>query len=117
MKIPHASLISANGANARQWSINFIHPLLYIKTMGEKELTLINNKFQRISIFRPGMLIREIKYKNKVKNILHNQAIGLYVDILANAMIHDAECNIISNQKENIVVYAGNNCIKKSAYL
>ena len=117
MKIPHASLISAIGANDRQWSINFIHPLLYIKTMGEKEQTLIKNNFQRISIFRPGMLIREVKDKNKIKNILHKQGIGLYIDILANAMIRDAESNIISKPNKIAVVYAGNNCIKKSAFL
>ena len=36
-KIPHASIISAAGANYKAWAKNWIHPLLYIKTMGEKE--------------------------------------------------------------------------------
>ena len=63
------------------------------------------------------MLIREVKDKNKIKNILHKQGIALYIDILANAMIRDAECNIISKPNKSAVVYAGNNCIKKSAFL
>ena len=57
-KIPHASIISASGANHNIWASNWIPPLLYIKTMGQKEQSLINNKFSKISIFRPGMLIR-----------------------------------------------------------
>ena len=38
-KIPHASLISAKGANHEIWAANWIHPLLYMKTMGKKKRT------------------------------------------------------------------------------
>ena len=41
--IPHASLISAKGANHEIWATNWIHPLLYMKTMGRKEQTIISD--------------------------------------------------------------------------
>ena len=57
--IPHASVISASGANHKAWAVDWIHPLLYTKTIGQKEQTVITeNKFKRVSIFRPGMLLR-----------------------------------------------------------
>ena len=43
--IPHASLISAKGANHKIWAKNWIHPLLYMKTIGQKEQTVISNFF------------------------------------------------------------------------
>ena len=58
-KIPHASLISAKGANHKIWAKDWIHPLLYMKTIGQKEQTIISNfSFNYVSIFKPGMLIR-----------------------------------------------------------
>ena len=58
-KIPHASLISAKGANHKIWAKDWINPLLYMKTIGQKEQTIISNfSFNRVSIFKPGMLIR-----------------------------------------------------------
>ena len=60
--IPQASVISASGANHEAWSVDWIHPLLYSKTIGQKEQTLITeNEFKRVSIFRPGMLIRSME--------------------------------------------------------
>ena len=41
--IPHASLISASGANHKLWAKKWIHPLFYSKTMGEKEQTILSN--------------------------------------------------------------------------
>ena len=32
--IPNASVISAGGANANAWAVDWIHPLLYTKTIG-----------------------------------------------------------------------------------
>ena len=58
-KIPHASLISAKGANHKIWAKDWIHPLLYMKTIGQKEQTIISNfSFNSVSIFKPGLLIR-----------------------------------------------------------
>ena len=40
-KIHHASLVSAKGANHKIWANNWIQPLLYMKTIGQKEQTVI----------------------------------------------------------------------------
>ena len=89
--IPQASVISASGANHKAWSVDWIHPLLYTKTIGQKEQTLISeNKFKRVSIFRPGMLIRSMEESKLWDNILTSLGLGLPVDILSQAMIIDA---------------------------
>ena len=110
-EIPHASLISANGANHKQWSLNWIHPLLYIKTMGMKEQTLIENNFKNISIFRPGLLIRKIQNLSIPEKVLVKVGKGLSVNLLAAAMILDAEQNFDSKNKINY--YQGNSRIKE----
>ena len=71
----------------------------------------------RETLTRIGVASRKEKKLYQSCHILHKQGIGLYVDILANAMIRDAESNIISKPYKSAVVYAGNNCIKKSAFL
>ena len=69
--IPQASVISASGANHKAWSVNWIHPLLYTKTIGQKEQTLVaENEFKRVSVFRPGMLIRFMEESKLWDNIL-----------------------------------------------
>ena len=56
-KIPHASLISAKGANHKIWAKDWIHPLLYMKTIGQKEQTIISDfSFNSVSIFKPGKI-------------------------------------------------------------
>ena len=90
--IPHASLISAKGANHEIWATNWIHPLLYMKTMGQKEQTIISDySFNTVSIFKPGMLIRFPENKHFFERIVELNGSGLNVDILASAMIQDAE--------------------------
>ena len=55
----HAAVISAQGANAGMWvPSTYIHPLLYVRTMGEKEMAVQAAEFASTSIFRPGMLNR-----------------------------------------------------------
>lgn len=49
--VKHFSLVSSKGANADSW-------FLYMKTKGESELSCKNLDFDRLSIFRPGMLQR-----------------------------------------------------------
>jgi|GEM_PF-471824 len=111
--IPHASVISAVGANYKQWSQDWIQPLLYVKTIGQKEQTLIKTLFYRVSIFRPGMLIRQLDKSTLIESILKSSGLGLKVENLASAMIRDAECKLESN-KEIPIVYIGNDCIKHS---
>jgi nucleoside-diphosphate-sugar epimerase len=90
--ISHASLISAKGANHEIWATNWIHPLLYMKTMGQKEQTIISDySFNTVSIFKPGMLIRFPENKHFFERIVELNGSGLNVDILASAMIQDAE--------------------------
>ena len=115
-KIPHGSVISAGGANHNQWSHNSIHPLLYIKTMGLKEKTLIDSSLNMVSIFRPGMLIRQLEDSGIIEKFIESVGSGLRVEFLAEAMIRDAMCNK-NPVKEKPIVYLGNKCIKNSISL
>ena len=57
--IRHASVVSAEGANKDMWvPTTLIHPLLYMRTLGEKEAAMLSAPFQSVTIFRPGMLNR-----------------------------------------------------------
>ena len=111
--IPHASLISAKGANHEIWATNWIHPLLYMKTMGRKEQTIISNfSFNTVSIFKPGMLIRFPENKTFFERIVGSNGSGLNVDILASAMIRDAENVKSSSINGSQRFFVGNESIK-----
>tara|TARA_A100001011_G_C14016729_1_gene717717 strand:- start:72 stop:737 length:666 start_codon:yes stop_codon:yes gene_type:complete len=98
--IPHASLISASGANHTLWAKKWIHPLFYSKTMGEKEQTILSNHFfNYTSIFKPGMLIRHIEKDSIYDRILQYSGIGLSVKLLAKVMIKDAENILLKKRK------------------
>tara|TARA_B100000586_G_scaffold260459_1_gene226765 strand:- start:1774 stop:2481 length:708 start_codon:yes stop_codon:yes gene_type:complete len=113
--IPHASLISAKGANHRIWAKDWIHPLLYMKTIGQKEQTIISNFFfKRVSIFKPGMLIRLQNDQTWFEHFSETKGFGLRVDTLASAMIRDAERVKFGPMKETPQFYIGNDCIKNS---
>lgn len=57
--IRHASVVSAEGANKDMWvPTTLIHPLLYMRTLGEKEAAVLSFPFESVTIFRPGMLNR-----------------------------------------------------------
>ncbi len=111
--ISHASLISAKGANHNVWATNWIHPLLYMKTMGQKEQTVISDySFNTVSIFKPGMLIRFPANKNLFERIFEANGSGLNVDILASGMIQDA-INVKSTSTKNSKrFFIGNDSIK-----
>ena len=111
-QIPHASVISAKGANHNQWAHDWIPPLLYIRTIGQKEQTVITNKFERVSIFRPGMLIRLVDNETWIERIMKSKGLGLRVDDLASAMIYDAENKNEISEKDSSVTYLGNENIK-----
>ena len=111
-KISHASVVSASGANHNQWAKDWIHPLLYIRTIGQKEQTVIKNKFDRVSIFRPGMLIRLVDNETWIERIIKSKGLGLRVDDLASAIIYDAENKNESSEKYASVAYLSNENIK-----
>jgi len=111
-KIPHASVVSASGANHNQWAKDWIHPLFYIKTIGQKEQTVIINKFKSISIFRPGMLIRLVDNETCIERIMKSKGMGLRVDDLASAMIYDAEKKSETSIKRSSITYLGNEEIR-----
>ena len=111
-QISHASVISASGANHNQWAKDWIHPLLYIRTIGQKEQTVIKNKFNRVSIFRPGMLIRLVHNETWIERIMKEKGLGLRVDDLASAMIYDAGNKNGISEKDTPVAYLGNENIK-----
>ena len=117
-KIPHASLISAKGANHKIWATNWIHPLLYMKTIGQKEQTIISNfSFNSVSIFKPGMLIRLQGKQTRFEEFIELKGFGLRVDILASAMIHDAKRVRLGLVQESPQYFIGNNHIKGSLIL
>ena len=111
-KISHASVVSASGANHNQWARDWIHPLLYIRTIGQKEQTVITNKFNRVSIFRPGMLIRLVHNETWIERIMKEKGLGLRVDDLASAMIYDAGNKNGLSEKDSSVAYLDNENIK-----
>lgn len=92
--IPHVAVVSAQGANKDMWvPSTYIHPLLYIRTLGEKQQSVIDAKFPSTSIFQPGMLNRLVGDRG-VENFFVNLLPSLRVDTLAEAMIIDAEKNL-----------------------
>ena len=114
-KIPNASVISAGGANSNAWAVDWIHPLLYTKTIGMKEETLTKHfSFENVSIFRPGMLIRKYNEHSRLQRFFNSSNLGLPVKTLAGALKRDAEA--ISGESRNPIVYIGNHCIKSSIF-
>ncbi len=112
--IPHVSLISAAGVDADIWAKEWIHPLFYMKTMGEKEQTILKGyTFQNVSIFKPGMLLRLQKKQTWIENFLESIGSGLRVDILAAAMISNAEKIKIDSNQKSVNFFEGNKVIKE----
>jgi nucleoside-diphosphate-sugar epimerase len=109
-KIKHISVVSAQGANPDASAVDWIHPMLYVQTLGRKEKAVLDRAkaFEKISIFRPGMLNR-LKGDRFIENVINYFGIGLSVDILAKAMIRDAET---SSSKTGLQKYEGNTKIK-----
>ncbi|MAJ45311.1 MAG: hypothetical protein CMF96_11295 [Candidatus Marinimicrobia bacterium] len=114
-KVKNASIISASGANKNQWSKDWIHPLFYLKIMGQKEQTVLTKRFESTSIFRPGMLVRLSNNQQSIIDIfLTKSGLGLPVDSLASAMIYNQE--ILNSHKDFIInksnTFTGNKVIK-----
>tara|TARA_Y100001949_G_scaffold163758_1_gene157900 strand:- start:71 stop:340 length:270 start_codon:yes stop_codon:yes gene_type:complete len=89
-----------------------------MKTIGQKEQTIISNfSFNSVSIFKPGMLIRLQGKQTRFEDFIELKGFGLRVDILASAMIHDAERVKLGLVKESTQYFIGNNHIKSSLIL
>ena len=117
-QIPHASLISAEGANHKIWAKDWIHPLLYMRTIGQKEQTIISDySFDSVSIFKPGMLIRLQSERTWFEKFSELRGSGLRVDTLASAMIHDAERVKLGRVEKSHQYFIGNNHIRSSLEL
>ena len=117
-QIPHASLISAKGANHKIWAKDWIQPLLYMRTIGQKEQTIISDySFDSVSIFKPGMLIRLQSEQTWFEKFSELRGSGLRVDTLASAMIHDAERVKLGRVEKSHQYFIGNNHIKRSLEL
>ena len=110
--IPHVCLISAKGVNHKIWGPAFIHPLFYMKIMGKKEQTILKNyKFKHTTIFQPGMLSRLQSKDFLIEKFLQRKNIKLRVDLLAEAMIKEAEEVNLKRSNNSIKYITGNNQI------
>ena len=117
-EIPNASVISASGANPDGFSVDWIHHLLYAKTIGLKEETLTRHyNFNNVSIFRPGMLMRYYDETSALQQFFNDSNMGLPVSLLASAIKRDSEAILEQSNKTESIVYIGNNCIKSSITL
>jgi oxidoreductase len=113
-RIPHVSLISAAGVDANIWAKEWIHPLFYMRTMGKKENTILKDyTFQNITIFKPGMLLRLQKKQSWIENFLESIGSGLRVDLLADAMMLNAEKLKLDSNQKSINFFKGNKEIKE----
>ena len=103
--VRHVSVVTAEGANAalpipafltnggdKSWlsTIPLLHPLLYVRTLGQKQEAVATSKISSRSIFQPGMLQRHMGDRF-VENLVNRLNIGLSVRTLAYAMMKDAE--------------------------
>lgn len=112
-KIHHASLVSAKGANHTAWAKDWIHPLLYMRTMGQKEQTILSNfSFNHVSIFKPGMLIRLQGKQTWFESFSESKGFGLRVDTLASAMIRNAEQVKLGSVDKSPQFFIGNDQIQ-----
>ena len=116
--IHHASLVSAKGANHTTWAKDWIHPLLYMRTMGQKEQTILSNfSFNHVSIFKPGMLIRLQGKQTWFESFSESKGFGLRVDTLASAMIRNAEQVKRGSVEKSPQFFIGNDHIQSSLEL
>ncbi len=112
-KIHHASLVSAKGANHTAWAKDWIHPLLYMRTMGQKEQTILSNfSFNHVSIFKPGMLIRLQGKQTWFESFSESKGFGLRVDTLASAMVRNAEQVKLGSVDKSPQFFIGNDQIQ-----
>jgi len=116
--VNHFSLLTSQGANANIWANDWkiTHGLLYLKTKGEAENAVIQQKLPRTSIFRPGPLNRPGTDRMIEKILVPSSAV--HVSDLAKVMIMDAESTEITDNTtaEPPLIYE-NNKIQEMATL
>ncbi|ETO35937.1 hypothetical protein RFI_01123 [Reticulomyxa filosa] len=95
LHVPHFSLMTAQGANANVWANEWKigHGLYYLKIKGLIENEIIDMKFPRTSIFRPGVLERPNTDRWAEKAVFFPKT---HVATVATAMIIDAESEQIN---------------------
>jgi oxidoreductase len=91
--VPHFSLLTAQGANPNVCASDLapLHPLLYTKTKGQAEEAVKAQGFARVSIFRPGMLVRPGSERLVERVFAALPVPKLQVGDLAKVMIAEAE--------------------------
>jgi len=106
--VGHFSLMSSQGANANVWACDWkiCHPLLYMKSKGEAENAIIDLRFPRTSIFRPGLLDRGSMARGPERFSAKFLGSTSVSDVAA-AMIYDAESTVVDGT-EDPVIYEGN---------
>ena len=87
-----------------------------MRTMGQKEQATIAAGFDRVSIFRPGLLNRQTG-KDVFETVQDAFGLGLQVETLAAAMIRDAETTEAAAGKAGLLHYQGNALITQTAKL
>jgi oxidoreductase len=120
--IRHIAAVTAQGANKDIWvPTTLIHPLLYTRTLGEKQQAVLDAQLPSTSIFQPGMLNRLLgdrMWENVAVALI--PSISLSVNVLAKAMIHDAEQKLDALDAEQetcaarVSYFTGNYNIEKS---
>ena len=100
--IDFCSVVTAEGSNADVWvdPWELVHPLLYMRTLGRKENAVVGGGFSSVSVFRPGMLNRLTRDRSVEIFINDWLGLGLRVDILARAMVRDAEEELLGPAKK-----------------
>jgi len=110
--VEHALVVSAQGADASAWvPSERIHPLLYVRTLGEKEQAVLEQGFPRTSVFRPGVLNR-LTSDRPSERLLNYVGLGLRVDTLARCMVRAAE-SVQERTDEPPAFYEGNNLLRR----
>jgi len=96
--VRHVGVVSAQGANKDVWvPTTLIHPFLYTRTLGEKQQTVLDAGFASTTVFQPGLLNRlmgDRLWENVAVALVPGISLG--VDILAKAMVKDAETKLNS---------------------
>ena len=110
--ILHVSVLSSQGANKDIYvPTTLIHPLLYIRTMGQKQQAVIDGAFPSTTVFQPGILDRLVgdrMAENMITWLMPSAT--LRVDVLALAMVQDAERKLEALRTIDIAIGEERNC-------
>lgn len=112
------SLVAAEAGRDDSYLMNLgaLHPLLYMRTLGQKADLIANSTVPSRSVFAPGMLNR-LTNDRLWENVVNALNIGLSVNTLARAMVKDAEDALLAREGEcaDTRVYSSNKVIEAYA--